>query len=125
MQENQWQEKLDDLEFYVCRQKGTEAPFSGKYNDFKKSGMFTCKCCNTPLFSSNSKFDSGSGWPSFYESIDTNCIEYNEDFTHGMSRIEITCKKCGCHLGHVFDDGPKPTNKRYCVNSVSLNFKED
>lgn len=120
--ENKWKEKLSDFEFNVCRQKGTEAPFSGKYNDFKEKGVFTCKCCNTPLFSSSAKYNSGSGWPSFFESINNSCIKYDEDLTLSMSRIEITCKECGCHLGHVFDDGPEPTKKRFCVNSVSLNF---
>lgn len=122
--EEKWREQLSDFEFEVCRLKGTEAPFSGKYNDFKEDGLFTCKCCKKPLFSSDTKFDSGSGWPSFYESIDKNAIKYIEDFTHGMSRIEVTCKECGSHLGHVFDDGPMPTNKRYCINSVSLDFEK-
>lgn len=121
--ERVWREKLTNLEFEICRKKGTEAPFSGKYFNFKKDGIFTCKCCGASLFDSNAKFDSGTGWPSFYESVDKDNIKYQEDLTHDMYRIEIACKNCGCHLGHVFDDGPEPTGKRYCVNSISLDFK--
>lgn len=122
---NKWKDKLTNLEFEICRKKGTEAPFSGKYTNFKEDGIFTCKCCDTPLFDSKAKFDSMSGWPSFFDSIDKECIDYQEDLSHDMYRIEILCKKCGCHLGHIFDDGPKPTKKRFCVNSLSLNFKKE
>lgn len=118
-----YKEKLSDFEYKVCREKGTEPPFSGKYNNFKKKGVYSCKCCDTPLFSWDQKFDSGSGWPSFYESLNDECNKYTQDNSFGMVRTEITCKECGSHLGHVFDD--VPTKRRYCVNSVSLDFKSE
>lgn len=122
MEKDKYKDKLSDLEYKVCRQKATEPPFSGKYDDFYENGVYSCKCCGTPLFKSDEKFNAGCGWPSFYASIDDECIKYDEDISLGMVRVEITCKKCGSHLGHVFDD--VPIKRRYCVNSVSLDFKE-
>jgi len=117
-----WRDKLTDFEYKVCREKGTEKPFSGKYDKFYEDGEYFCKCCNEKLFDSKAKFDSGSGWPSFYEGIE-NKIEYIKDKSLFMERTEIVCKKCGSHLGHVFDDAYQtPTGNRYCVNSVSLKF---
>jgi len=117
-----WRDKLTDFEYKVCREKGTEQPFSGKYDKFYEDGEYFCKCCNEKLFDSKAKFDSGSGWPSFYEGIE-NKIEYIKDKSLFMERTEIVCKKCGSHLGHVFDDAYQtPTGNRYCVNSVSLKF---
>ena len=118
-------EVLSNEEFTVTQNKGTEPPFSGKYLNNKKSGIYSCICCNTDLFSSEHKYESHSGWPSFFDIIDSKNLKLIEDKSHGMSRIEVTCNKCGAHLGHVFDDGPKPTNKRYCINSVSLRFNNE
>ena len=118
-------EILSNEEFTVTQNKGTEPPFSGKYLNNKKSGVYSCICCNTKLFSSEHKYESHSGWPSFFDIIDSKNLKLIEDKSHGMSRIEVTCNKCGAHLGHVFDDGPKPTNKRYCINSVSLRFNNE
>ena len=122
---NKLREILSNEEFTVTQNKGTEPPFSGKYLNNKKSGVYSCICCNSDLFSSEHKYESHSGWPSFFDIIDSKNLKLIEDKSHGMSRIEVTCNKCGAHLGHVFDDGPKPTNKRYCINSVSLRFNNE
>ena len=118
-------EILSNEEYSVTQNKGTEPPFSGKYLNNKKSGVYSCICCNTELFSSEHKYESHSGWPSFFDIIESKNLKLIEDKSHGMSRIEVACNKCGAHLGHVFDDGPKPTNTRYCINSVSLRFNNE
>lgn len=123
--DNYWKDKLSDLEFAVARKKGTESPFTGKYWDHKEKGVYECICCEEPLFTSEGKFDSGCGWPSFFVPLAYEKIDEDKDTTYGMVRIEIMCKKCGAHLGHVFDDGPNPTGLRYCVNSASINFKKE
>lgn len=114
--------RLSDFEYYVMFQKGTEPPFSGELLNEKREGVFVCKCCQTPLFSSNAKFDSKTGWPSFFEPISKDAIKEEIDNSHGMIRTEVKCSKCDAHLGHVFTDGPTPTNLRYCINSVCLDF---
>ena len=125
MDKDKLREILSNEEFTVTQNKGTEPPFSGKYLNNKKTGIYSCICCNTELFSSEHKYESHSGWPSFFDIIESKNLKLIEDKSHGMSRIEVTCNKCGAHLGHVFDDGPKPTNKRYCINSVSLRFNNE
>ncbi|UXX78973.1 peptide-methionine (R)-S-oxide reductase MsrB [Reichenbachiella carrageenanivorans] len=120
--EEEWKEKLSDEEYYILRQKGTERPFTGKYNDHKEEGIYHCAGCQNELFNSKAKFDSGCGWPSFDQSLNKKAVKESFDQSHGMMRTEITCANCGGHLGHVFNDGPTETGQRYCINSVSLNF---
>ena len=120
-----WRDKLTEEEFYICRQKGTERAFTGKYWDSKVKGKYLCRCCGAELFDSDAKYDSGSGWPSFYEALSKQSIKENLDETHGMVRTEIVCRECDCHLGHVFTDGPQPTGLRYCVNSASIQLDAD
>ena len=123
--EEEWKKTLSQEEYHILRQKGTEQAFTGKYLKNKKKGIYLCAACENELFSSDTKFDSGTGWPSFWAPITKNNVETEVDNRFGMKRIEVTCAKCGGHLGHVFDDGPTPTGQRFCINSASLKFNEN
>jgi len=124
--DKEWQEQLTDEQYHILRQAGTERPFTGKYVNTEKDGVYTCAGCGANLFSSETKFHSGSGWPSFWDVIDQGNVELREDRSHGMRRTEIRCAQCGGHLGHVFDDGPRDkTGLRYCINSAALDFEDD
>ncbi len=120
-----WRDKLTDEQFYVCREKGTERAFTGEYHDCKDKGVYKCTCCGEPLFDADTKFDSGTGWPSFWQPLNDIAVESDVDTSHGMRREEVHCRKCGSHLGHVFPDGPQPTGQRYCINSVSLKLDKE
>jgi peptide-methionine (R)-S-oxide reductase len=120
-----WRDKLTPEEFHVCREKGTERPFTGEYWDSKEEGVYNCRCCAEPLFLSDTKYDSECGWPSFFQPADALAIQEESDGSLGMLRTEVTCKGCGSHLGHVFEDGPQPTGLRYCINSVSIKLDTD
>ena len=122
--EEEWREVLTDEEYEILRERGTEPKFSGEFLDTKADGAYVCAACGAELFDSETKFGSGTGWPSFFDAVEGS-VELRRDTSHGMERTEVVCARCGGHLGHVFDDGPEPTGKRYCINSVALDFEED
>ena len=123
--EEEWKKQLSPEQFHVARKAGTEPAFTGKYWDTKDNGTYNCACCGAPLFQSDTKFNSGTGWPSFYQPVDNAAVAEHTDSTYGMKRTEARCARCDAHLGHVFPDGPKPTGLRYCMNSASLDLKPE
>jgi len=123
--EEEWSKELTPEQYRILREKGTESAFAGAYHNTKENGKYLCAACGKELFGSDTKFDSGTGWPSFWAPLDSNAVETEEDRSFGMMREEVMCSRCGGHLGHVFDDGPQPTGKRFCINSLSLKFKKE
>ena len=123
--EDEWRGQLTPEQYAVCREKATERPFTGKYYHCKDDGTYRCVACGNPLFTSDTKYESGSGWPSFYQPVSPESVREEIDESHGMRRIEVMCGKCDAHLGHVFPDGPKPTGMRYCINSISLDLEKN